>query len=201
MAWRLLKRISYPWNERLDLFSCGHATLLEALSVRPLVRWSVTFKLIICVWGCVNTWQEWLGVGLGWGWRLDAPVHPSATILWPRVTCSLRFLIAWRTFVWELDVALQYNVSFKSCISRINQWTSWKRHAQAVVDVLLVSCPSVQCIRWSLVLAGWSFRSCLQNYIFCIRWTDWSLHWLVQLANSTNFDTLSKRRQRIDRLV
>ena len=134
-------------------------------------------------------------------WWTQPTVHPSATILWPRVTCSLRFLIAWRTFVWELDVALQYNVSFKSCISRINQWTSWKRHAQAVVDVLLVSCPSVQCIRWSLVLAGWSFRSCLQNYIFCIRWTDWSLHWLVQLANSTNFDTLSKRRQRIDRLV
>ena len=28
-----------------------------------------------------------VGGGLGCGWRLDAPAHPSATILWPRVTC------------------------------------------------------------------------------------------------------------------
>ena len=25
--------------------------------------------------------------GLGCGWGLDAPAHPSATILWPRVAC------------------------------------------------------------------------------------------------------------------
>ena len=28
-----------------------------------------------------------VGGGLGCGWGLDAPAHPSATILWPRVTC------------------------------------------------------------------------------------------------------------------
>ena len=27
------------------------------------------------------------------GWRLGAPPHPSATILWPRVTCSCFFLL------------------------------------------------------------------------------------------------------------
>ena len=35
----------------------------------------------------VNVWV-W-GWGLGCGWGLDAPAHPSATILWPRVTCLL----------------------------------------------------------------------------------------------------------------
>ena len=30
--------------------------------------------------------MEW---GLGCGWGLDAPAHPSAPILWPRITCSL----------------------------------------------------------------------------------------------------------------
>ena len=29
-----------------------------------------------------------VGGGLGCGWGLDASAHPSATILWPRVTCS-----------------------------------------------------------------------------------------------------------------
>ena len=71
-------------------------------SIGPLVHWSVgpsrsswkrekrafmILQLLLCVCGCVSAWQEWLGVGLGWGWGLDAPAHPSATILWPRVTC------------------------------------------------------------------------------------------------------------------
>ena len=37
-----------------------------------------TFHVCLCM--------EWV---FGWGWGLDAPAHPSATILWPRVTCSL----------------------------------------------------------------------------------------------------------------
>ena len=28
------------------------------------------------------------GEFLGWGWGLNAPAHPSATILWPCLTCS-----------------------------------------------------------------------------------------------------------------
>ena len=29
--------------------------------------------------------------GLGWGRALDAPAHPIATILWPRITCYFHF--------------------------------------------------------------------------------------------------------------
>ena len=50
-------------------------------SVRPSVgndrvkKWrSECFRYFLCMFVC-------------FGWRLDAPAHPSATILWPRVTC------------------------------------------------------------------------------------------------------------------
>ena len=60
----------------------------------PSVRWSVgrsvgpwtrvekwgneRFRCFLCMW----VGDLWCGLGL------DAPAHPSATILWPRVTCS-----------------------------------------------------------------------------------------------------------------
>ena len=78
------------------IFSCGHATLKEALSV----HWSVTLELkmrktrvydtavfIVCAYECVFVLLKLLG----WGWGLEAPPLPSATILWPRVTWSSLF--------------------------------------------------------------------------------------------------------------
>ena len=35
---------------------------------------------------CVWVGKE-VGWGIGWGWGLAAPAHPSTMILWPRVTC------------------------------------------------------------------------------------------------------------------
>ena len=43
-----------------------------------------TAVVIVCKCGCVSARQEWLGVGLGMRlgeWGLDAPAHPSSTIL------------------------------------------------------------------------------------------------------------------------
>ena len=60
----------------------------------PSVRWSVRdhesksgkTSVLEAFRVCV-----WVGKGVGWGigcgWGLAAPAHPSATILWPRVTC------------------------------------------------------------------------------------------------------------------
>ena len=53
-------------------FSCGHATLWEALSVRPLVRPSMVIESKSGITRVLDTFCV-----------------PSATILWPRVTCSL----------------------------------------------------------------------------------------------------------------
>ena len=60
-----LAKIPFPLYKIVELFSCGHATLYEALSVRPSVSWSVTLELktrktriydtavvIVCVWVC-----------------------------------------------------------------------------------------------------------------------------------------------------
>ena len=65
-------------------FSRGLATLSEALSVGPSVRCSVTHKLksgktsaLHALWVCVCG----RGFGMGCGWELDAPAHPSMTIL------------------------------------------------------------------------------------------------------------------------
>ena len=88
-------------NFFLRVFSCGHATLWEALSVRRSVGPSVTLELSCSSWKrekrvfmmlqlvlfVCNCNGGGLGVWLGWGWGLDTPTHPSATILWPRVTC------------------------------------------------------------------------------------------------------------------
>ena len=74
---------------------CPSVGPLVRPSFGPLIRPSVmigsksgktsvldTFCVFVCGGG-------WGGVELGCGWGLDAPAQPSATILWPRVTCSL----------------------------------------------------------------------------------------------------------------
>ena len=66
-------------------------------SVRPSVRWSVgplvrhgdrvekwkneRFGYFLCMFVCGGGvgWGVWMGLGCGWG--LDAPAHPSVTIL------------------------------------------------------------------------------------------------------------------------
>ena len=71
-------------NFRRYLFGCGHATLQEALSVRLLVRPSeVVIELKSGVTNVFDTFCLCLSVGggLGCGWKLDTPAHPSATIL------------------------------------------------------------------------------------------------------------------------
>ena len=79
-------------------FSCGHGILSEALSVGLSVSWSVTHESknwitsVLDVFFSVSWW--WGGVGCGW--RLDAPAHPSATILWPCITCLLVLSDWWR---------------------------------------------------------------------------------------------------------
>ena len=68
----------------LIIFSCGHATLQEALSVGPLVRLlEVVIELKSVETSVLDTFCVCLSVGggLGCGWGLDAPAHPSATIL------------------------------------------------------------------------------------------------------------------------
>ena len=83
-------------------FSCGHVTLQEALSVRLSVSLSIPQSVrpsvcehepksrktsvleTFCVCVCVGRGIGW---GVGFGWGLAAPTQPSATILWPRVTC------------------------------------------------------------------------------------------------------------------
>ena len=60
-------------------------------SVRPCQRvekWETSGLEAFCVCVCVGRGVGW-SVGCGWG--LAAPAHPSATILWPRVTCCLAF--------------------------------------------------------------------------------------------------------------
>ena len=46
-------------------------------------RLFMMLQLVLFVCDCVGG-----GLG-GCGWGLDAPAHPSATILWPRVTCFI----------------------------------------------------------------------------------------------------------------
>ena len=109
---------------QLRLLSCflvADSQLYKRLcpSVRPLVRWSVTLELktrktriydaavvtlCVCVCQCVG---GGLGVGLGWGWGLDAPAHPSTTILWPCVTC-------WVTSSSNVTHEMNHTVIFKS---------------------------------------------------------------------------------------
>ena len=48
-------------------------------------RWPhIALGRLVCVCVCVG---RGVGRGVGCGWGLAAPAHPSATILWPRVTC------------------------------------------------------------------------------------------------------------------
>ena len=66
------------------LFSCGHATLQEALSVRPSIGPSeAVIELKSGEMSVLDTFCVCLSVsgGLGCGWGLEAPAHPSATIL------------------------------------------------------------------------------------------------------------------------
>ena len=68
------------------VFSCGHATLSEALSIGPSVGLSVRRGLKsrkTSIYGYFLSMLEfrgWVGVCI-YGWGLDAPAHPSATIL------------------------------------------------------------------------------------------------------------------------
>ena len=74
-------------------------------SVRPSVRDDRVEKcenahfLMLQLWlsVCECVWIEW-----GCEWGLQAPAHPSATILWPRVTCL--FVFSWsslkKAFSW-----------------------------------------------------------------------------------------------------
>ena len=61
-------------------------------SVRRSIRWSVrgheskSGKTSI-----LDAFYVWVGCG----WRMDAPAHPSATILWPRVTCCSFAALNW----------------------------------------------------------------------------------------------------------
>ena len=98
--------------------------------VRPSVCWSVgpsvmvielknanrrIFEatiVIICVHECV-----WGRRGCGWG--LDAHAHPSATILWPRVTCwiycrSVTFQLSPAGCIWLSLALLIFKVKRKS---------------------------------------------------------------------------------------
>ena len=79
-----------------QLYLRGFVHPLVRWSVGPLVRRSVglsgvielkTQKTRIYDAAIGTVCEGVLEGGLGWGWRLDAPAHPSATILWPRVTC------------------------------------------------------------------------------------------------------------------
>ena len=81
-------------------------------SVGPSVRWSVVIELksgktsvfdTFCVCLCVCRGEWGFGCGLG----LDAPAHPSATILWPRVTCLFCQSFGWwwisfKDITWDL---------------------------------------------------------------------------------------------------
>ena len=78
----------------LVIFSCGHANLLEALSVRRSVCWSIGPSAHWSVCGHESKSGKTsvleavcVGRGVGCGWGLAIPAYPSATILWPRVTC------------------------------------------------------------------------------------------------------------------
>ena len=55
-----------------------------------------TFDRCLCVW----VWWRGVGVWSGWCWGLDALAHPSATILWPCVTCLVTPLLT--THYWGL---------------------------------------------------------------------------------------------------
>ena len=46
------------------------------------------FGYFLCMFVC----EGW---GLGFGWGLEAPAHPSATILWPCVTCFFFINYKW----------------------------------------------------------------------------------------------------------
>ena len=48
-------------------------------------------------WVCVLVGGH--GVWMGVGWGLDAPAHPSATILLPRVTCFPPFFLSFFSFL------------------------------------------------------------------------------------------------------
>ena len=88
-----LPNLPTDWMFVWFLFLVADTQLYKRLcpSVGPSVRRSVGpwtwvekcgnehFRCFLCMW-----------VGdLGWGWRLDAPAHSSAAILWPRVTCLI----------------------------------------------------------------------------------------------------------------
>ena len=75
-------------------------------SVHPLVHWSVGSGYRFDETSIFDTFCEGLSVGGGLGceWGLDAPAHSSATILWPRVTCSQLSLYFERSYTHKMHL-------------------------------------------------------------------------------------------------
>ena len=96
---QLASQISWdrPNQDVMVPFSVADTQLYKRLcpsagpSLCPLIRRSICFSVDTS--RKVRKWAYYV-VGfcvcvgdMGYGWGLDAPAHPSATILWPRVTC------------------------------------------------------------------------------------------------------------------
>ena len=89
--------------------SC-HARVVT-LELKTQKRIFMMLKLVLFVCECVG---GGLGVWWGSGWGLDSPAHPSATLLWPRVTF---FIIVGRGFrfcqrVMNIDNSHHYGKCF-----------------------------------------------------------------------------------------
>jgi len=105
---------------KVGLFLVADTQLYKRLC--PSVRWFRDARVenahlwycschLVC--GCVSAWHEWLE-RLGWGWGLDAPAHPSATILWPRVTClkAESHSLIYKSLEWKVKARLGNNPNF-----------------------------------------------------------------------------------------
>ena len=83
---------------------------------------------------CVLVGRRGLGVGAGWGWGLDAPAHPSATILWPQVTC---FHIMGHLWVLEGPLRCPWGFHLWLNILSIFPLTSWQWRMNQCIPWLL----------------------------------------------------------------
>ena len=105
---------------RFHFFLVADTQLYKRLcpSVGPSVRRSVVIELKRGKTSVFDTFCVCLSVGSGFGcgWGLDAPAHPSTTILWPRVTCFWKslwavFLAGWAS--WQQFTESSCNDHFK----------------------------------------------------------------------------------------
>ena len=108
----------------------GRGTTVNDI-VRPLFPFTWDYIWLLCtLWSYV--WVAFpklididppnVGLGLENGWGLDAPAHPSTTILWPRVTCfkedgkvlvfqrSRVTMFVWKATIWTSTI-LQVSIS------------------------------------------------------------------------------------------